>query len=635
MNKNLKMINVAACTPCLEIGNPKGNIEKIELFLEKYQYESDVFVFPELCITGYSCYDLFFQDILIDTACRELYRFVNYRYQLIKDKIIVLGLPMKKDGMLFDCVVYIYDGNILGFVPKTHLSIEESRWFTSANYRLNDEIYFMGKTYPFTPNLVLKEYNTELQIAIVIGNDFELPNNLCTQHCVNGANLILNLAANYKIVGDDFIKDCIRIDTKKNICGYVYVSASMEESTTDGVYSGEKVIVSNGCILKEENYEKDFCVATIDSEILNNHRHKNNYFSNKGNKAYQKVFFELRRNKNTIYEINPYPFIPNEENREKVCKEILDIQSIGLAQRMKKTGINKLILGVSGGLDSTLALLVAVEALKRNSLPMENLIGITMPGFGTTNRTLQNSIRLMELFGITQKEISIVPACLQHFKDIGHDKDNFDVTYENVQARERTQILMDIANKENALVVGTGDLSELILGWCTYNGDHMSMYAVNASIPKTLIRYIVLETSKQYISKKKTKEIGTILNDICCTPVSPELLPTDKDGNMVQTTEGSIGKYDLHDFFLYHMFENGFGPSKIYCLATYAFPNIKKETIKNTLSIFYKRFITQQFKRSCLPDGPKVFDISVSPRTGLKMPSDACYKMWLEEIEKL
>lgn len=639
MNKEFKYINVAACTPKIEIGYPNGNLENIKQMLKKHFAESDVFVFPELSITGYSCDDLFFQKILIENASRELCRFVNSNYDILKEKLVILGLPINKDNKLFNCAVYIFNGEILGFVPKTYFSnSDEKRWFASSEERLSNEIFLMGKTYPFTPNLILKNSDFMLNIGVVIGNDLDYPINLCSKHCLNGVNLILNPTAKNKIVGNmDNQRDLVRIETKKNICGYVYASASIDESTTNSVFSGQKLIATNGRILKNNQYDVDFCVTTLDLEELNNYRCKYTYFKNdENNKDYKYLYLNYNSifNKNTIYDVNPYPFIPNENNKEKVLNEILEVQSIGLAQRMKNSGIKKLVLGVSGGLDSTLALLVAIEALKRNKLPMENLIGITMPGFGTSNRTLNNSIRLMELFGITQKEISIVPSCLQHFKDIGHDEKDFDVTYENVQARERTQILMDIANKESALVVGTGDLSELVLGWCTYNGDHMSMYSVNAGIPKTLIKYLVLEMANRFVWKKETQEIGKILEDICYTPVSPELLPTDKDGNMVQTTEGTIGKYDLHDFFLYHMYRNGFAPKKIYTLATYAFPNIDKQVIKDTLCIFYRRFFTQQFKRSCLPDGPKVGSVSISPRGDLKMPSDACLKLWLEEIDK-
>ena len=642
MNSNLKYINVAACTPNLEIGYPKGNFGKIEKLLEKHSKESDIFVFPELCITGYSCEDLFFENLLIENAKQELFRFLSGDNKNIRNKLIVLGLPIYKDNKLFNCAVYIHDGEILGFVPKTyHSTSNENRWFSSAEERLSDELYFMGKTYAFTPNLILKNTDMMLNIGVVIGNDLEYPFNLCSKHSLNGVNLILNPIAKNKIVGNaTYQRDLGCIETKKNICGYVYASASIDESTTNCVFSGQKMIISNGKVLIEHQYDKDFCVATIDMDELNNHRCKYDYFKyNKNNNneyKYAFIKFGFTYNQDIVLNVNPYPFVPNEKNREKIINEILEIQSIGLAQRMAKSGIHKLVLGVSGGLDSTLALLVAVDALKRNKLPMNNLIGITMPGFGTSNRTLNNSLRLMDLFGITQKEVSIVPACLQHFEDIGHDKDNFDVTYENVQARERTQILMDIANKESALVVGTGDLSELVLGWCTYNGDHMSMYAVNAGIPKTLIKYLVMEMANRFFWKEDTREIGKILEDICGTPVSPELLPTDKDGNMIQTTENSIGKYDLHDFFLYHMLKNGYSPSKIYHMATIAFKDIiEKETIKNTMKIFYRRFFTQQFKRSCLPDGPKVGSISISPRGDLKMPSDACFKLWLDEVEKL
>ena len=505
----------------------------------------------------------------------------------------------------------------------------------------------------FLRSLTTACYDQGISMAIEICEDLWMPNAPSSNHAIHGANLILNLSASNEIISKStYRKNLVTMQSAKCIAAYCYASAGPQESTTDIVFSGHKLIAMNGELLRENSFNfedyKEFICSTIDFEKLQNDRIKFNSFMGNVPKEnyihiplnYKFYFDDIVNNENDCFlQVNPYPFVPKlKSDLESRCKNIINIQSTGLAQRMSTSTICRPIIGISGGLDSTLALLVTIEAIKKINKPLENIIGVTMPGFGTTSRTLDNSLKLMSLLGITTKNISIVDACIQHFKDIEHDPNNFNITYENVQARERTQILMDIANKENGLVIGTGDMSELALGWCTYNGDHMSMYAVNSSIPKTLVKYLVQSIGEIYNKKEDSisKEIANVLFDICDTPISPELLPKDKDGNMVQKTEETIGKYDIHDFVLFHMIRNGYSPTKIYKLAKVAFLwTIDDNVILNTMKTFYTRFFQQQFKRSCLPDGPKVGSVALSPRGDWRMPSDACANIWIDEIKSL
>lgn len=636
------LIRVGSAVPKVIIGDPYENCKSIyNMIIDAKIKNIKVLTFPELSVTGYTCADLFNQRLLLDSAEKELEILVN-KTQFI-DMLITVGMPIMQDNQLFNCAVVIYKGEILGVIPKTYIpnynEFYEKRWFASSNTRIGDRVYLLGKEIPFTTNIIFKDDNSKLNIAIEICEDLWVPNPPSINHCLVGANLILNLSASNEVVGKyEYRKNLIKQHSASCVSAYVYCSAGQTESTTDVVFSGHSLIAENGSILKEDRFNpnESLIYADIDIERLENDRRKfNSYMNNIDGLNYEIRHFkfldykveEVRRN------IDALPFVPsNDAKRSERCEEIFTIQSIGLAQRLSKTGIKKAVIGISGGLDSTLALLVMIKSFERLNLPMENIIGITMPGFGTTHRTLSNSSELMKEFGITTKEISIKDACIQHFKDIEQDPNTFDITYENSQARERTQILMDVANKENALVVGTGDLSELALGWCTYNGDHMSMYAVNVGVPKTLVKYLV----SWYAEHSTTRGIEKkILDDIVNTPISPELLPPDKDGNIAQKTEDKIGPYELHDFFLYNMIRFGYSPKKIFEYTKIAFANYEKEEILKWMEMFYRRFFISQFKRSALPSGPKVGSISLSPRSDWRMPDDASYNLWIRDIENI
>ena len=645
MNRNMKFYNVAACTPKLKVADPEYNAGQILALVKEHAKEADLFVFPELSVTGYTPADLFLQSLLIDSAGTwALWLKEQTGKEELKDKLLVIGLPIRKDNRLFNCAMYLMNGSILGIVPKSFLpnynEFYEKRWFAEAKDRLSDTVWFDGEELPFTPNLLLKEESLGLTIGTDICEDLWMAVPPSSVHALYGANLIVNLSASNELISKHKYRSAlVEMQSAKCICGYVYASAGIDESTTDVVFSGHKLIASNGKLLRDADYHEEIAVSTIDLEKLQNDRIRfNSFMANVPKADYVTVKLPEAAKESNLYHnpVNPMPFVPKDlKKRKERCEEILDIQANGLYERMKKSGIRKLVIGMSGGLDSTLAFLVSVRACEKLGVPKENIIAVTMPGFGTTSHTHGNAAKLMEYFHVDKREVSIVDGSLQNFKDIGHDPEIYDVTYENVQARMRTLILMNTANKEGALVVGTGDLSELALGWCTYNGDHMSMYAVNVSIPKTLVRYMIETEASDYLKEEATRKIGEVLIAICETPISPELLPTDAEGNMVQKTEDTIGKYDLHDFFLYQMFRNGFGPKKIFFLAKKAFaenPDADEQRIRETMRIFYRRFFTQQFKRSCLPDGPKVGSVAVSPRGDLRMPSDAERALWEREL---
>jgi NAD+ synthase (glutamine-hydrolysing) len=643
-NNDLGFVRVGVGTPHLKVADPEYNIDEICKVIDRFSSEYagvQVALFPELCITGYTCGDLFNQRQLIVSAERELTKFIA---KVNLDMMIVLGMPILTDNQLFNCAVVIHRGHILGVVPKTFIpnyrEFYEERWFASSISRISNQIKLCNQIVPFNENLIFRDLQSDLRVAIEICEDLWVPIPPSSYHAIYGANLILNLSASNDIVGKiDYRRHLVAQQSARTISGYIYASAGSDESTTDIVFGGHSMIAENGVILAEQTTYMDSItiVKDIDIEKLMNDRYKMNSFMEKVefDRNYTTVEFSLAKYNALSLKrhIDAYPFVPSSEKDKDIrCNEIFSIQSTGLSQRLIKTNIKKVVLGISGGLDSTLALLVSYEAFKKLNLPTRNIIGITMPGFGTTNRTYENALKLMRGLGITVREISIKESCLQHFKDIGHDQSIQDITYENVQARERTQILMDTANKEGGLVVGTGDLSELALGWSTYNGDHMSMYAVNSSIPKTLVRHLV----KWYSTKVKNEEIKIALLDILDTPVSPELLPPDSYDEIIQKTEDVIGPYDLHDFFLYNMVRQGFSPRKIYYLAAIAFKGkFSNEEIIKWLKVFYKRFFTQQFKRSCMPDGPKVGSVALSPRGDWRMPSDASYNLWLSELEDL
>lgn len=596
-------VRVGAIVPKLKVGNPKFNsneiINQIRVAAEK---EIDIVTTPELAITGYTCGDLFKQEALIEASLDGLHNITEATKDL--NIISVVGAPIENENMLFDTAVVIQKGEILAVIPKLCASnYKEAKWFSFTTD--NTQIKLFEKEVPFGLNAI--EFSN-LSFVIEVGGSNS------KQYVTDNTKLIFNLAADNELVGKYKRRiEHAKIKSAQYACGYVYCSAGVNESSTDLVFSGHSIIAENGDILVENerfNFESNLIYSDIDIPKLK---------SDKSKKDFSKI--------QTKKEYREYPFIPTDKNeRDTRCREIISIQSSALAKRLLHTGMKKTVIGLSGGLDSTLAFLVIIEAYKKLGIDNSNILAITMPGFGTTDRTYDNACMLAKNYGATLKEIDIKEACLLHLKDIGLSENDRSAAYENVQARERTQILMDIANKEGALVVGTGDLSELALGWCTYNGDHMSMYSVNAGVPKTLVRCLI-----EWIANN-TKEIT--LYDILDTPISPELLPPDKYGNITQKTESTIGPYVLHDFFLYHFLRYVRKPSDIYQLAKEIFKeNFEKEEIKKWLKVFLKRFFSQQFKRSCIPDGPKIGSVGISPRGDLEMPSDADVEIWINDLE--
>lgn len=632
-------VKVGASTLELKVSDTIYNVQMIKKQIDEAVNKNiQIISFPELSITGYTCGDLFNQDILIDKAYEGLKDLVDYS----KDKMIVIivGSPIKCENKLYNCAVVINNGKILGIVPKTYIpnynEFYEMRWFKSSNDLKIKEINLFNEIVPIGVDLIFtSKLDDELKFGVEICEDVWSLYPKSNDYASSGASIIFNLSASNETIGKyDFRKELIKMQSIKTISGYVYSSSGINESSTDLLFSGSSLIYENGKLLSENNrfdFNSNLIYSDVDIKRLVNDRRKNTSFISNTDKEYRNIYFTTSKNNLISRKYSKYPFVPsNEDKREERCKEIINIQSSALAKRLKHTNIQKCVIGVSGGLDSTLAFLVIKKAFEKLKIDNKNIIAVTMPGFGTTNRTYENALDLIKINNATLKEIDIKKACLVHYSDIDQDINNHDITYENAQARERTKILMDIANKENALVIGTGDLSELALGWCTYNGDHMSMYSVNSSIPKTLVKYLV-----KYIADtdKKNKKV---LYDILSTPISPELLPADEKGNIKQITEDKIGPYILHDFYLYHFFRYGASPKKIYMLAVNTFENeYSKEEILKWLKVFIKRFFTQQFKRSCMPDGVKVGSISLSPRGDLRMPSDASYNIWIKELEEI
>lgn len=632
-------VKVGASTLELKVSDTIYNVQMIKKQIDEAVNKNiQIISFPELSITGYTCGDLFNQDNLIDKSYEGLKDLVDYS----KDKMIVIivGSPIKCENKLYNCAVVINNGKILGIVPKTYIpnynEFYEMRWFKSSNDLKIKEINLFNEIVPIGVDLIFtSKLDDELKFGVEICEDVWSLYPKSNDYASSGASIIFNLSASNETIGKyDFRKELIKMQSVKTISGYVYSSSGINESSTDLLFSGSSLIYENGKLLSENNrfdFNSNLIYSDIDIKRLVNDRRKNTSFISNTDKEYRNIYFTTSKNNFISRKYSKYPFVPsNEEKREERCKEIINIQSSALAKRLKHTNIKKCVIGVSGGLDSTLAFLVIKKAFEKLKIDNKNIIAVTMPGFGTTNRTYENALDLIKINNATLKEIDIKKACLVHYSDIDQDINNHDITYENAQARERTKILMDIANKENALVIGTGDLSELALGWCTYNGDHMSMYSVNSSIPKTLVKYLV-----KYIADtdKKNKKV---LYDILSTPISPELLPADEKGNIKQITEDKIGPYILHDFYLYHFFRYGASPKKIYMLAVNTFENeYSKEEILKWLKVFIKRFFTQQFKRSCMPDGVKVGSISLSPRGDLRMPSDASYNIWIKELEEI
>lgn len=613
----------AAFEICL--AKPMENAKSIvRLSKEADRRDLDILVFQELAITGYTCGDLFLQSTLKNQV-NEAFEYICENTKDV-DTLLVIGIPVYTDGMLFNGAAFVFNGEVLGIVPKTFIpnygEFYEKRWFAPASSRFSDTINFMGKEVPFLPDMIVSMDNGA-KVACELCEDLWVNMPPSSRHTLFGANIIANPSASDAVIGKKkYRTDLVKGQSARCVCAYIYTSGGAGESVTDLVFDGHCIIAEIGHVLVNKlAKDEEILEAIVDVEKIENDRRRYNsnfYEHPKGD--YVRINISQKRKREPLPKnVNAYPFVPKKSgNRLERCMEIMDIQAMGLAGRLKKLGYPKAVIGISGGLDSTLALLVIKRAFELCKRDFKDIVAITMPGFGTTDRTKSNSVKLMEKLGVTVHEISIEKACVQHMEDIGHPKDKFDVTYENIQARERTKILMNMANSLGGIVVGTGDLSELALGWCTYNGDHMSMYGVNGSVPKTLVRYMV----ETYAKNHEDAEIGKLLLDICDTPISPELLPKDENGKVVQKTESTIGKYDLHDFFLYNFIRNGFAKEKIQVLAEIAFRQIDKAEIEKTLDIFMKRFYSQQFKRSCMPDGPKVGTVCLSPRGDWKMPSD-------------
>lgn len=627
---NYGMFRVASASLKLKVANPSYNKEEIKKVIDK-AVEEDVrlLVTPELSITGYTCADLFFTRTLLDSADKALLELAEYT----KDKniCVIVGAPYIYKNKLLNCAYTLFDGKVQMITPKQNIAnyneFYEKRWFISG--RNVDE--FWNKFDCSMSSYI--QLCDDVTIGIELCEDLWVTNPPSSKLATDGANIIVNLSASDEYVSKaQYRRDLIANQSARCICGYVYAGASVYESTTDLVFSGATVIAENGAVIAEgKRFQREnvLTIADIDVEKLNILRQKNMSFENTDDNSYfnDEPFINNENNDLKYRFADPHPFVPGDKSqvRER-CEEIFAIQSAGLAKRLQHVGSSGAVVGISGGLDSTLALLVCCEAMKLLGRPNSDILGITMPGFGTTDRTYHNAVDLMKSLGVTIKEISIKDACVQHMKDIEHDPDIKDITYENTQARERTQILFDMANKHGKLLVGTGDLSELAMGWCTYNGDHMSMYGVNASVPKTLVRYLV-----EYVADISEEKTAAILRDVLDTPVSPELLPPDENGKIAQKTEENIGPYELHDFFLYNFVRFGFTKEKLQKLAEKAFDGrYGSEEISKWLTVFLKRFFISQFKRSCIPDSPKVGSVSLSPRGDWRMPSDASFEEFLK-----
>ena len=635
-------IKIACATPELKVADCDYNSDKIlELIKEAYEKGVKIVCFPELSLTGYTCGDLFLQSALIESVEENLFKIINETANM--EIISIVGLPFSYMTKLYNCAAVIYMGKILGIVPKANIpnysEFYEARQFVEAPAENGEHLWKEGESVPFGANLIFthQKYH-RFSFGIELCEDLWTPIPPSGELAMAGAHIILNLSASDELTGKaGYRRELVKNQSARTLSAYLYADAGEGESTMDMVFAGHNLIVENGVVLKESKPfagEKDL-ITEIDLGRLHNERRRMTTFT-KGQKKddFTTIWFDSSVPEETklTRSFEKTPFVPSTRaHREERCEEILAIQSYGLAKRLRHTGCKHAVIGLSGGLDSTLALLVTVRAFDTLNLEREGIVCVTMPCFGTTNRTYDNAVQLAKQLGASLREIRIQDAVMQHFKDISHDPEVQDVTYENGQARERTQILMDIANEVCGMVIGTGDMSELALGWATYNGDHMSMYGVNCSVPKTLVRYLVqffADTCENDILKK-------VLYDVLDTPVSPELLPP-KEGEIAQKTEDLVGPYELHDFFLYYTLRLGYGPEKIFRLACVTFEGAyDKKTIAKWLNTFFRRFFAQQFKRSCLPDGPKVGTVSVSPRGDLRMPSDACVRLWQRELEKL
>lgn len=636
-------ITVAAAIPSVKVADTEYNIKQIEDFVAQAEGRGvEIIVFPELSVTGYSCQDLFLQQLLVEQAEVAVMQLLDFSRKL--DIICIVGAPVNISGSLYNCAVVIQHGVILGIIPKTYLpnygEFYEKRWFTSSKDLKPTDIRYAGNSVSITPGPTLFRTSDNALFGVEICEDVWAAEPCSNKLALAGADIIFNLSASDELIGKHiYLMNLLSQQSARTISGYVYSGCGFGESTQDVVYGGNALIYENGTLLSESerfSFKPQMIVNQIDIEKLRVERQKNTTFVNcrdDSNAVIKQTAVVQPKNFSLLREIDALPFVPDDNDMEHSCNEIFSIQVAGLAKRIMHTACKHIIVGISGGLDSTLALLVCVKTFDKLGMNRKGIVGVTMPGFGTTDRTYNNALSLMNSLGVTIREISIADSVKVHFNDIGHDISVHDVTYENSQARERTQILMDLSNQLKGMVVGTGDLSELALGWATYNGDHMSMYGVNAGIPKTLIKYLVRDVAYNAMDEKSR---NTLL-DIIDTPISPELIPAEEDGTIKQKTEDLVGPYELHDFFLYYFLRFGFRPSKIYLLARKAFDaaDYEDDTIKHWIKVFFHRFFTQQFKRSCLPDGPKVGSVSLSPRGDWRMPSDASSALWLKECETL
>ena len=641
-------VKVAAAVPAVKVADCEYNTLQIENIIAQAEGKGvEIIVFPELCITGYSCQDLFRQSLLLEQVEASMLMLLDFTRNL--DIISIVGLPVVVGDMLLNCAAVIQKGDLLGLIPKTYLpnysEFYEKRWFASSQDLQPTEIRFAGNKILVTSQPTLFKTCDGVLFGIEICEDVWAPAPPSNRLALAGADMTFNLSASDELIGKHkYLKSLLSQQSARTISGYIYSGCGFGESSQDVVYAGNAFIYENGQLLAEGerfSFKPQIIISQIDIEKLRSERRNNSTYVNAQREHDARIVNAhttvAQRDFELIRDVDPHPFIPGQEDMGTSCNEIFSIQVAGLAKRLVHTNCKTVVLGISGGLDSTLALLVCVKTFDKLGWSRKGIVGVTMPGFGTTDRTHNNAVTLMESLGVTIREVSISAAVEQHFKDIGHDMSVHDVTYENSQARERTQILMDLGNQLGGLVIGTGDLSELALGWATYNGDHMSMYGVNAGIPKTLIRHLV-----QYVAESVDDTSRETLLDIIDTPVSPELIPADEDGNIRQKTEELVGPYELHDFFLYYVLRFGFRPLKIFMLASKAFNGNNNgttfyddATIKKWLTIFLRRFFSQQFKRSCLPDGPKVGSVSLSPRGDWRMPSDASSTLWLKECEQI
>ena len=631
-------IRTAAATPDIKVADPEYNRQQISRLIdEAVKEKAKLIVFPELCLTAYTCGDLFWQDSLIRKAKEELGALVKDTRD--KDILVFVGLPWEQNGKLYNVAAAIHSGKLLGLVPKRNLpnysEFYEARHFEPGN-RTPFFVTWEDTQVPMGTNLLFRCSTVPgLTVASEICEDVWVPCPPSIAHTAAGATVIVNCSASDETTGKDTYRNSLICgQSARLVCGYIYANAGEGESTQDLIFGGQNIIAENGtCLAESRRFVNETVYGDMDLERLKNERRRMTTYPAGSDSGYLTVDFALKEEELKLNRfIDPSPFVPNDEGqRNRRCEEILCMQAMGLKKRLQHTNCKQAVIGISGGLDSTLALLVTARAFDMLGIPRDHILAVTMPCFGTTDRTYNNACLMTKKLGASLKEVDIKEAVTTHFRDIGQSPDNHDVTYENSQARERTQILMDLANQSGGMVVGTGDMSELALGWATYNGDHMSMYGVNASVPKTLVRHLV----RYFADTCGEEELRAVLFDVLDTPVSPELLPPE-DGKISQKTEDLVGPYELHDFFLYHIMRFGYTPSKIYRIAVCAFEGAyDRETILRWLKVFYRRFFSQQFKRSCLPDGPKVGSVALSPRGDLRMPSDACARLWLEELDKL